>query len=140
MATSDAFFATWTPRAQAALRIVAAYLFATHETAKLFGLPHQSMFDGLQVVSLLGLAGILELAGGLLLLLGLFTRPVAFVLCGFMAVAYLMAHASHGHVLLPLLHQRALAVLYCFVFLFFALAGPGAWSLDAMRRHRAVAA
>lgn len=139
MATNHAFFDTWTPRAQALLRIVAAYLFATHETAKLFGVPHQSMVDGLQVVSLLGLAGILELAGGLLLLLGLFTRPVAFVLCGFMAVAYLMAHASQGHVLLPLLHQRALAVLYCFVFLFFALAGPGAWSLDAMRRHRVAA-
>jgi putative oxidoreductase len=79
----------------------------------------------------------LELAGGLLLLLGLFTRQVAFVLGGFMAVAYLMTHASQCHLLVPLLQQRALAVLYCFLFLFFALAGPGTWSLDAMRRHRA---
>ncbi len=140
MAMTHAFFGTWTPRAQAALRIVTAYLFATHGTAKLFGVPHQPMFDGLQVVSLIGLAGILEVAGGLLLLLGLFTRPVAFVLCGFMAVAYFMAHASQGNVLVPLLNQGELAVLYCFVFLFFALAGPGAWSVDAMRQHRTVAA
>jgi putative oxidoreductase len=70
-----------------------------------------------------------------LLLIGLFTRPVAFVLCGFMAVAYFTAHASQGNVLLPMLNQGELAVLYCFVFLYLVFAGAGAWSVDAAR-HR----
>ena len=138
MQINDAFIATWTPRALAVLRIVTAYLFATHGTAKLFGVPHLAMFDGLQLMSLTGVAGILEVAGGALLLIGLFTRPVAFVLCGFMAVAYFMAHASQGQPLLPLLNQGELSVLYCFVFLYFAVAGAGAWSVDAAR-HRITA-
>ena len=121
------------------LRIVTAYLFMTHGTAKLFGVPHQSMFDGLQLMSLMGAAGVLELVGGLLLLIGLFTRPVAFVLCGFMAVAYFMGHASQGQALVPLLNQGELAVLYCFVFLYFIFSGPGAWSVDAMLRSRRAA-
>ena len=95
------FQATWTPRALGALRIVAGYLFIAHGTAKLFGAPHVAMFDGLQLVSLMGLAGILEVVGGALLIAGLFTRPVAFVLSGFMAVAYFMAHASQGTPHLP---------------------------------------
>ena len=74
-------------------------------------------------------------AGGVLLLIGLFTRPVAFVLCGEMAFAYFMAHGSQGYVLVPMLNRGELAVLYCFVFLFFAAAGAGAWSVDAMRRR-----
>lgn len=126
---------TWKPRALAALRIVTGYLFVTHGTAKLFGVPHQEMFDGLQLLSLVGAAGILEFAGGGLLLIGLFTRPVAFLLCGFMAVAYFMAHASQGNALVPMLNKGELAVLYCFVFLYFSLAGAGAWSVDAMRRR-----
>jgi len=129
-----AFFETWRPRALAVLRIVTAYLFMAHGTAKLFGIPYQKMFDGLQLVSLPGLAGVLEVFGGLLILIGLFTRPVAFVLCGFMAVAYFMAHGSQGHVLLPMLNGGELAVLYCFVFLYFVFSGAGAWSVDAMRR------
>jgi putative oxidoreductase len=129
-----AFFQTWRPRALAVLRIVTGYLLIPHGTAKLFGAPHQAMFDGLQLVSLMGLAGILEVLGGALFLIGLFTRPVAFVLCGFMAVAYFMAHGSQGHVLLPMLNQGELAVLYCFVFLSFVFSGAGAWSVDAMRR------
>src|SRR5207344_2878041 len=137
MAIDRVFLEGHQPRALAVLRIVTAYIFMLHGTAKLFGMPHQAMFDNLPVLSLIGLAGILEAGGGLLLLLGLFTRPVAFVLCGFMAVAYFMAHASQGYVLVPLLNQGELAVLYCFVFLFFALAGPGAWSVDVMRQHRA---
>jgi len=124
----------YTPYALAALRIVTAYLFIQHGTAKLFGFPHQAMFDGLQLVSLIGLAGILEVFGGLLMLIGLFTRPVAFVLCGFMAVAYFMAHGSQGKVLLPMLNGGELAVLYCFLFLYFVFSGAGAWSVDAMRR------
>ena len=129
-----AFFETWRPRALAVLRIVTAYLFMAHGTAKLFGIPYQKMFDGLQLVSLPGLAGVLEVFGGLLILIGLFTRPVAFVLCGFMAVAYFMAHGSQGHVLLPMLNGGELAVLYCFVFLYLVFSGAGAWSVDAMRR------
>ena len=130
-----AFYETWKPRAQAALRIVTAYLFITHGTAKLFGVPHQEMFDGLQLLSLTGVAGMLEFAGGLLLLVGLFTRPVSFVLCGLMAVAYFMAHASQGNVLVPMLNKGELAVLYCFVFLYFSAAGAGVWSVDAMKRR-----
>jgi len=135
MAFDSAFFETWRPRALAVLRIVTAYLFIQHGTAKLFGAPHQAMFDGLQLMSLVGLAGILEVAGGALLLIGLCTRPVAFALCGFMAVAYFMAHASQGNVLLPMLNQGELAVLYCFVFLYLVFAGAGAWSVDAVRRR-----
>ena len=124
---------SWRPRALAVLRIVTAYLFMAHGTAKLFGIPHIKMFDGLQLVSLVGLAGLLEVFGGALLLIGLFTRPVAFVLSGFMAVAYFMAHASQGHLLLPILNQGELAVLYSFVFLYFVFSGAGAWSLDSIR-------
>jgi len=134
-----AFYSTWTPRAQALLRIVTAYLFLTHGASKLLGIPHTAAFDNLQIFSLMGLAGILELGGGVLLLLGLFTRPVAFILCGEMAFAYFIGHASRGQVLVPMLNRGELAVLYCFVFLFFASAGAGAWSLDAVRRRPATA-
>ena len=137
MAIDNAFFEMWRPRALAVLRIVTAYLFMAHGTAKLFGMPYQKMFDGLQVMSLTGLAGILEVFGGLLILIGLFTRPAAFVLCGFMSVAYFMAHGSQGNVLLPLLNGGELAVLYCFIFLYFVFSGPGAWSVDAALRGRA---
>lgn len=133
MAVDIAFFETWRPRALAVLRVVTAYLFIPHGTAKLFGAPHVAMFDGLQWISLIGLAGILEVVGGALLLIGLFTRPVAFVLCGFMAVAYFMGHASQGNALLPMLNQGEAAVLYCFVFLYLVFAGAGAWSVEAAR-------
>jgi putative oxidoreductase len=131
-----AFYSTWAPRAQALLRIVAAYLFITHGTAKHFGVPHVGAFDNLHVFSLIGLAGIIELVGSVLLLLGLFTRPAAFIMCGEMAFAYFIGHAGQGFVLVPMLNRGELAVLYCFVFLFFAAAGPGAWSLDGMRGRR----
>jgi putative oxidoreductase len=85
----------------------------------------------MQFASLLGAAGVLEIVGGLLILIGLFTRPVAFILSGFMAVAYFMAHAPQGFY--PLLNQGELAVLYCFVFLYLSVAGGGAWSADAAR-------
>ena len=130
----------WRLRALAVLRIVTAYLVIPHGTAKLFGMPHQAMFDGLQLMSLMGLAGVIEVFGGLLFLIGLFTRPVAFVLCGFMAAAYFMGHAGQGHVLLPMLNQGELAVLYCFVFLYFVFAGAGAWSVDAWRQRPRFAA
>lgn len=136
MTINTALLDSWRPSALAALRIVTAYLFIAHGTAKLFGVPHIAMFDGLQLMSLVGLAGILEVFGGALLLIGLFTRPVAFLLCGFMAVAYFMAHASQGNALVPLLNKGELSVLYCFAFLYFVFSGAGAWSVDAWRNSR----
>ncbi|MFO1104419.1 MAG: DoxX family protein [Methylocystis sp.] len=118
----------FSPHAQGLLRIAAALLFLQHGTAKLFGVPHVAMFDGLQLISLLGAAGVIELVGGILILLGLFTRPVAFILSGQMAVAYFLFHA--GKAFWPILNGGELAALYCFVFLFFAAAGPGAFALD----------
>jgi putative oxidoreductase len=128
--------ATWTPRALGALRIVAGYLFIAHGTAKLFATPHVAMFDGLQLFSLVGAAGVLEVAGGALLIAGLFTRPAAFVLSGLMAVAYFIAHASQGSALVPLLNGGELAVLYSFLFLFLAVTGGGAYALDNVLRGR----
>jgi putative oxidoreductase len=128
---------SYTPYALAALRIVTAYLFIQHGTAKLFGVPHQAMFDGLQLFSLIGLAGVLEVVGGVLVGAGLYTRSTAFVLSGMMAVAYFVAHASQGNALAPLLNGGELAALSSFVFLLFAVTGPGALSLDR-RKQRAV--
>jgi putative oxidoreductase len=129
----DSAAARYAPHAQALLRIVAGYLFLLHGTAKLFHVPHVAMYDGVQLTSLVGLAGVLELVGGALLVVGLFTRIAAFVLSGEMAVAYFMAHASKGDPLLPLLNQGEPAVLFCFIFLFLAAAGAGAWSIDSSR-------
>jgi putative oxidoreductase len=120
---------SWAPRALSVLRIVTAFLFMMHGSAKLLHVPHQAMFDNLQLVSLMGLQGVLELVGGALLLIGLFSRPVAFLLCGDMAVAYFMAHWPKNW--LPLLNGGDDAVLFCFVFLYLWLAGPGPWSVDA---------
>jgi putative oxidoreductase len=136
MPLNNAFYSTWTPRAQGLLRIVTAYLFLSHGTSKLLGMPHVAMFDKLQVFSLIGAAGVIELVFGTLLLIGLFTRPAAFILCGEMAFAYFIGHASQGFVLVPMLNRGELAVLYCFVFLFFAAAGAGAFSIDALRLRR----
>ena len=133
MKLKQKFIDTWSPRLLAVLRIVTGLLFLEHGTAKLLGLPHVAMFDGLQLLSLMGLAGVLELGGGLLIVLGLFTRPVAFILSGQMAVAYFMAHAPQAF--LPLVNQGELAVLYCFVFLYLFIAGPGAFSIDSARKN-----
>jgi putative oxidoreductase len=118
---------TWQPRLLGLLRIATALLFLQHGTAKLLGFPHVAMFDNLRLLTLLGVAGVLELAGGILLLLGVFTRPVAFILSGEMAFAYFLAHAQKSF--FPVLNQGELAALYCFVFLYLAVAGGGAWSL-----------
>ena len=123
--------AAWQPRLLGLLRIVTALLFLQHGTAKLFGFPHVAMFDTVQLVSLLGIAGVLELAGGVLLFLGIWTRPVAFILSGEMAVAYFLAHAQKSF--FPILNQGELAVLYCFVLLYLVAAGGGAWSLTRDR-------
>lgn len=131
---------TQTPLADKALgvlRIVSAYLLLTHGSSKFFGFPHVAYFDNLQLFSLIGLAGVLELVGGVLLLIGLFTRPVAFVLSGLLAFAYFIGHASKGWVLAPSMNQGEAAVLFCFIFLFIAAAGAGAFSVDAARSRRA---
>jgi putative oxidoreductase len=125
----------YAPYALAALRIVTAYLFIQHGTAKLFGFPHQAMFDGLELFSLIGLAGVLEVAGGLLIGVGLYTRSTAFVLSGMMAVAYFIAHATQGNVFAPMLNGGELAALYSFIFLLFVFTGAGALSLDGRQRH-----
>ncbi|QMT40646.1 DoxX family protein [Neisseria shayeganii] len=117
------------PALLAVLRITSAYMFLLHGTAKLFALPHVEMFDGMQLMSIYGLAGILEVVGGLLLLVGLFTRPVAFILSGQMAFAYFMAHTAPSP-LLPLLNGGEPAALFCFIFLYIASAGGGLWALD----------
>ena len=124
---------SWAPQLLALLRIVSAYLFLLHGTAKLLGAPHVEMFDNLALFSLTGLAGVLELVGGVLLLIGLLSRPVAFVLSGEMAFAYFIGHASRGTPHLPLLNGGESAVLFCFVFLYLAAAGPGAWAVDTAR-------
>lgn len=131
MSLTPAFYATWSPRLLGLLRIILGFLYIQHGTAKLFGVPHVAMFDGLQLFSLMGAAGVLELVGGALLLVGLFTRPVAFILSGQMAVAYFLMHAPAAF--LPILNGGEMAVMYCFTFLYFAVAGAGAYSLDALR-------
>ncbi|MFC5921456.1 DoxX family protein [Neisseria weixii] len=123
------FLTRFQPMLLSILRIATAYMFMLHGTAKLFALPYIERFDGLQIFSIYGLAGILEFVGGILLLLGLFTRPVAFILSGQMAVAYFMAHAE-PNVLLPLLNGGEAAALFSFIFIYIAAAGGGAWAVD----------
>ena len=134
MHRTETTFDRYTPHALAILRIVAALLFMEHGTQKLLGFPAPPESGQPPVLSLFGIGGILELAGGLLLLVGLFTRPVAFLLAGEMAVAYWMFHAPRSFY--PVLNMGDAAILYCFVFLLFVVTGPGAWSLDAMRTKR----
>jgi len=123
----------WAPLALAALRIVAGLLFIEHGTMKLFNFPPSDHSVGFQM-SVMGLAGVLETFGGLLILLGLFTRPVAFILSGQMAVAYWMAHAPQSPY--PAVNMGDAAVLFCFVFLYLVFAGPGALSLDGVIRRK----
>jgi putative oxidoreductase len=114
------------------MRIVIALLFIEHGAQKLFGFPVAIEGFSLSLFSLLGLAAILEFFGGLFVLLGLFTRSVAFILSGEMAFAYFKAHALRSF--WPVVNQGELAIVYCFVFLFFAFAGGGPWSLDRVMR------
>jgi putative oxidoreductase len=126
----------WAPQLLSVLRIVLAFLFIQVGTAKLFAFPAAVMPGGgtAAVGSLPWIAGVIEVIGGPLMLLGLFTRPVAFVLAGEMAVAYFHGHAPHGF--WPVLNMGALAVIYCFLFLYMSAAGPGPWSLDALLARR----
>ena len=123
----------WQPQLLAVLRIVAALLFIEHATIKLFGFPPGGQ-PGLQAAgSLLWIAGVIELVAGLLMLVGRFTRLAAFVAAGEMAVAYWMVHAKMGFY--PAVNMGEAAVLFCFVFLYLAAAGPGAWSIDGARNR-----
>jgi putative oxidoreductase len=127
------FFDHWTPRLLSVLRIVAGFMFMAHGMQKWLGIPVPRE-SPTTLWSLSGAAGVLELGGGALLLLGLFTRPVAFVLSGLMAFAYFIAHAPNGF--WPLLNRGELAALYSFLFLYLAAAGGGPWSADNWLRHR----
>ena len=131
----SAGLARLTPYLLSALRIAAALLFIAHGTQKLFAYPANGPQRTVAVASLLGAAGVLEAFGGLLMLLGLFTRPVAFVLSGEMAYAYFTQHAPRG--VWPILNGGELAVLFCFIWLLFVAAGPGRVSVDALVRRRA---
>jgi putative oxidoreductase len=132
MSDVSSFWSKWSPALLSVLRIVVAFLFMEHGAQKLFGFPGAGD-PKVELASLMGFAGILELFGGGLLLLGLFTRPIAFILSGEMAFAYFMAHAPQGF--WPVLNQGEAAVFYCFVFLYFSAAGGGPWSLDRTMRH-----
>ena len=125
----------YAPYALAVLRIVTALLFIEHGNAKLFGFPAAMGGAGEGLPPLMLIGGILEAFGGLAILLGLFTRPVAFVLSGEMAVAYWMMHVPGGG-FFPLVNKGDAAVLFCFVFLYLVFAGPGAWSVDGLRASR----
>ena len=125
----------YAPHLLALLRIFAGLLFLSHGLVKLFGFPAGAQPGQVPLSGLMGLGGVIELVTGLLLVLGLFTRPAAFVAAGQMAVAYWMFHAPSGF--LPILNGGELAILYCFLFLYIAAAGPGAFALD--REPRAAA-
>ena len=134
MGIFDSMGPVWRERMLSVLRMVAAFLFMLHGTQKLFAWPVSEPREPVALASLMGVAGILEFVGGFLLLIGLFTRPVAFLLAGQMAVAYFMAHLAQSF--WPLLNGGEPAVLFCFIFLYLVVAGAGAWSVDAVLRNR----
>lgn len=131
MAFNERFLSSWAPQLLSVLRILTAFTFIQHGTAKLLGFPEVATFANLSLASLPGVAGILEIIGGALLLVGLFTRPVAFILSGEMAFAYFIAHSTPFFS--PMLSGGEAAYLFCFVFLYLAAAGGGPWSFDAAR-------
>ena len=130
---TDALQTVWAPRVLSILRIVAALIFMAHGTQKLLGFPPSDRAAP-ELLSLSGVAGVLELFGGALLVVGLFTRPVAFLLSGLMAFAYWIAHAPQNF--FPVNNGGDAAILYCFVFLYLVFAGGGVWSLDNALRER----
>ena len=130
--TSATLTDVWAPRVLSILRIVVALLFIEHGTQKLFSFPAPPGFPNPAPLTLLWFAAVLEALGGVLVLIGLFTRPVAFLLSGEMAVGYWMAHAPRGP--FPALNGGDAAILYCFIFLYLVFAGAGPWSVDATRR------
>jgi putative oxidoreductase len=126
--------AAWAPRALSLLRIYTALILVQHGLAKLFGFPAVPAFANLQLNSMNGAAAPIELIGGALLLIGLFTRPVAFILSGFAAVGYFYTHAMRSF--FPVLNGGEFVSLLCFVALYLACAGGGAWSVDAMMKRQ----
>lgn len=126
-------FPWWAPRMLSVLRMVGAFLFMAHGAQKVFNYPSPP-HPMSHPPPLMLVAGVLECFGGLLVFLGVFTRPVAFLLAGEMATAYFMAHAPLGF--WPILNKGELAVLYCFVFLYLAVVGGGAWSVEQLWRRR----
>lgn len=131
----DMTFELWTPRILSLLRIFTGLELLQHGTAKWLGFPSVPSFANASITSLSGIAGLIELIGGVLFVIGLFTRSVAFLLSGLTAFAYFIAHAPRGFY--PILNGGELAALYCFVFLYFVFAGPGPWSVDALMQTRA---
>ena len=127
----DNLTTAWAPRILSVLRIMSAMLFMEHGTLKILGFPASDR-PAPELLSLSGMAGVLEFFGGVLLVVGLFTRPVAFLLSGQMAFAYFIAHAPRSFY--PVLNGGDAAILYCFVFLYFVFSGGGTWSIDAYRR------
>jgi putative oxidoreductase len=125
--------AAWKPRALSVLRIIAGLLIIQHGMGKILHFPALPMYANVQPLSLLGAAGFIELIGGALLILGLFTRPAAFILSGEMAFGYFISHAPKDF--LPLINGGTLAILYCFAFLYLSTAGAGPWSLDAAMKR-----
>ena len=121
--------AAWTPRALSILRIITGLLIVQHGMGKLLGFPVLAAYANVQPLSLVGTAGFIELIGGALLILGLWTRPVAFIVAGEMAFAYFIGHFPKGF--LPLINGGTLAILYCFTCLYLSTAGAGPWSIDA---------
>jgi putative oxidoreductase len=122
----------WQPQLLAVLRIVTGLTFMAHGIIKLFGFPAGAQPGQQEIMTLMGIGGILETVGGALIILGLFTRPTAFILSGMMAVAYWMYHAPSN--LYPANNNGSAAILFCFIFLYLVFAGPGAWALDNRRR------
>jgi putative oxidoreductase len=123
---------SWSGPILSVLRIITGLLFFAHGSTKILGFPVTQYFpEAISVFSFMGFAGVLEVVGGILIVLGLFTRITAFILSGMMAVAYFMAHAGAGFH--PINNGGELAILFCFVFLYFAATGPGPWSVDAKR-------
>ena len=123
---------SWAPRFQSILRIVAGLLLLQHGAQKILGFPPGGHTDGIDLSTLAGWSGPIELVGGILIIIGLFTRGTAFILSGFTAVAYWMVHASQSPY--PINNGGELAALYCFVFLYLFFAGPGPIALDSMMR------
>ena len=126
--------AAWTPRALSVLRIITGLMIIEPGMAKLIGYPVVPAFANLQPLSLLGAAGFIELIGGALLILGLFTQPAAFIVSGEMAVAYFMVHWPKS--VYPLINGGSLAIIYCFACLYLSTAGAGPWSLDAVMKRK----
>jgi len=126
--------AAWAPRALSVLRIYTGLLLLEHGTAKILGFPAVPSFANVQFGSLVGASGLIELIGGVVFTIGLFTRPVAFILSGFAAVAYFLVSAPKGFH--PILNNGELPSLFSFVLIYFVFAGPGPWSLDAMTKRK----